>query len=1340
MLSKTYKINYNQTSGNEDEFNLYFYFIKSININYIEIYTLNINEKQYKYELNKKEKSIFYKLFKISIDFLHKDIRSIIILNDINEIYIPEPTNSSSIEHIDSYEITVNKISLNEILLRIFKCTHNYQIKCNYPNKKYNHPNSKKNINYDNLITPNINTIFFIISLINFIIKFIIDDNLLFEYNKLRLLIDYSKITTLPYTCSSIISQYFNYFYEIFENKYNINDHSLFKFIFNNFQLQYNNIFNYLYTYRSYYLLNYYNKYLKLQNVSIDPDEYLDEQQNLDIYDFSILNEIVSNKQWRFSNISKLHFDIETYESDYIKKIIKNIYIKFIESHNHIKLYQISFEDGGNNLSNIKNLVWFLELLPEIKYTQPLYLQNSVEEFKNSEELLQDLIELKITYDKDNNNIIKLENKNNWYIKLHCQTNDNLELSFLYNKELHSLKFQIFSIDENTVTLEGDTSIFTTDGIFTTDVAIINLTSKFFTHKILGRTLFITNFQDNEINKIYCYKVKKLNEDIKELEYEKNMIKKFGNQLSNIIDYIDSTIKLVNDPSNQLKKWSNFDWFQKKFNENKGNENFDINSDSYLFYQIKDSEKINQNKNYIFNAIKYTYYLEEELDDYNFFQGSQICLEQIGKLLKTPYYHSSLINLFHNVNDERKYSFLADIMVSQTGRYGYGKLSRFYKIGKFSNMRLIGFADFAEIKPKNIIQKKFNKYGVKTVEIIEKNEIFQDISNSNQYFKYSPNQNAIIELELLLNNYFSWVLILINRRLQQHYENDISLNVLDKLWIQSLAKSNPNYICDSNCSCLGNILKWGMIQIINSYSNKSNDIIKLINDTSIIDFELSAKQIHYFTSLQYIKDTVNLQVSKELYPNAIINMPKVINILDTIANLNQKNINNWINDKDTIEEKFAILFNTNNDSELITYENFNSLSINEKIKFLKNYIPRGWVKIILSNIDDNNKYMEIDLGWMSSLLFIYNENPDYLINLINNNNIFEFIDFIGNSEKGGIIIFIKLNDRSKLSDIDNLLWKLFYTFIDGGASNGSFPFMELLKGSYLVFFNSIYSNSNSLDIIKNISFDNSLIRIHLLHTLINSYYNDDHSFIDRIYQNFNYDLISTDYIFNEISTLYTLTTNEDKIYNYFNKCSQDLHIKYIKVDILKIYIDTLLYDIDITKKQKNINFNNRMIIICDLLLETHLLFFISNFTQNFISKIKSIKQIKNILSDLNYINEKSDSSIQYIFENINISFDNEFNKLDFMSNLIITISQYIKKNIDDKFNLQLKINQSRGKFIKQFKSFDDVVDSHKNILLVFLLLTTIESGEYYNMNIYNIPKIMNFYNIIYSKYTKKFVF
>ena len=93
-----------------------------------------------------------------------------------------------------------------------------------------------------------------------------------------------------------------------------------------------------------------------------------------------------------------------------------------------------------------------------------------------------------------------------------------------------------------------------------------------------------------------------------------------------------------------------------------------------------------------------------------------------------------------------------------------------------------------------------------------------------------------------------------------------------------------------------------------------------------------------------------------------------------------------------------------------------------------------------------------------------------------------------------------------------------------------------------------------------------------------------------------------------------------------------------------------------------------------------------------------------------------------------------------MSNLIITISQYIKKNIDDKFNLQLKINQSRGKFIKQFKSFDDVVDSHKNILLVFLLLTTIESGEYYNMNIYNIPKIMNFYNIIYSKYTKKFVF
>ena len=74
MLSKTYKINYNQTSGNEDEFNLYFYFIKSININYIEIYTLNINEKQYKYELNKKEKSIFYKLFKISIDFLHKDV------------------------------------------------------------------------------------------------------------------------------------------------------------------------------------------------------------------------------------------------------------------------------------------------------------------------------------------------------------------------------------------------------------------------------------------------------------------------------------------------------------------------------------------------------------------------------------------------------------------------------------------------------------------------------------------------------------------------------------------------------------------------------------------------------------------------------------------------------------------------------------------------------------------------------------------------------------------------------------------------------------------------------------------------------------------------------------------------------------------------------------------------------------------------------------------------------------------------------------------------------------------------------------------------------------------
>jgi len=726
------------------------------------------------------------------------------------------------------------------------------------------------------------------------------------------------------------------------------------------------------------------------------------------------LSKIIATKQWRFSSL--YNFDLNfCKETNFIEKylnvnsnyILNAIFLEFIKSTKNIELYQISFEDQGNNMSNLKNLFWFLKLIPKIsivsletftitkqdsseleKTVEPglsLLYGDEQDVFELTEESVLNLLYGDISYDEKSTIIVS--NTHNWFRKLNCKIGDNIEISFRNNDSgtLDIIYGNIILLEQsNNVRIKSISDF--TKSYRNCYFSVINKVSKLFTHKVLGRTLFITNFLNDNINIVNCFKFKKTNESIDDLEHEKNMIESFRNK-TKIIDYLGNKPHLINSNSNQFISWINREWFELIFENNKKDEDFSLDLDVYLYYQIKNSKSL--------SPVYFTYYLEEEEDDNLFFSGCEICLTQVGKLLTTEYYHSSLINLFHNKADGRKYTFIADNVVSQQGRYGYGKLSRFFLIGRFSNMRLIGIADFAEIK----------------------------LKNENTY----ASNESVNEFEILLNNFFSWVILIINRRMLLHYTNDLSLKDIDMKWNFSYCQAK-NILPDNHLSCFGELLKWGLKLMLENYTSSTSINLDEFN------FELAARQIDYFTSRQYIDDITNNNskfAKEELYLHASVNMPKVLSV---------KNIC----------EKNGVVFNK------------------ENIEKYYKLIPRGWVKIFLFH---EETITELDFGWMSALIFVTNASFKKMFT-----RPFKFINFIGDASEGGICILLEITEV--LSDTVSILWKILYKYIDGGAANGSFPFFEILKIAHISCFRAIFNKHSMSDLIN---FDN----IHLLENKIN---------------------------------------------------------------------------------------------------------------------------------------------------------------------------------------------------------------------------------------------------------------
>ena len=1315
-------------SASTDTF-IKFYFIKDINLDEdkINISILNININNFNDEINKRDDTNIFKML------LNQDYSKLIK----NEHYFID---DDTIKFSDVFaELLCYNNKRYHNGCKFYKWEYNKlnvqnevqnEAQIDYLNNVYNY-----DMHYKSILTLDYNYeyIFFILQYYKLIINLLNTQKIEF-FNYLNsctklfnnLLSHYSYLSYEITT--SIYSKYIEFFKMIYKNdiygtleiyqpiQYNIiqnidyDDDIFFT------QDYYDNILNFLQHYSDPFLLEIYNylltnyayfmtKHLNEIITFYDKKNYLDyiaTYENEKKKFIQELLQILMDKQWRYQSLFNTNVNI-TYNTFNTNNIITNIYKKFINSFKNIKLYQISFEDGGNNMSNLKNLIWHLELLPNKKIIHELEYNTT---FINNEHKILNLLEISININ-DMNIVINNDN-NNWINKLDISVNHILELSFIKNTILYNLNISVEKINSSSSGIASIEGIIKNqhnlnNETIIVNTAIINLTNKFFTHKVLGRTLFITNFKNKMINKVYCYKIKKTSEKLKELEYENLMLQKFGNDLSNIIDYVENKSLLVNSTNkiriqnktkpnkwyedympNQIKQWIHNDWFYEKLNYNKGYEDFEIDKDIYLYYEIKSSQK------HEINAINFTQYLEEETDiqqhgtyENYFIKGSKICLEQIALLLKSEYYHSSLINLFHNKADGRQYSFLADYMVSQIGRYGYGKLSRFYKIGKFSNMRRIGFADFAEIKLKITMLNKLNEI--------------------NPTFNNSPNQNAVLELELLLNNYFSWILILINRRMLLNYKYEYSKEQIDMIWdrdLQSENKDNPSlYNCEDANSCLGSIFKWGLQIILSNYCEKYQDIENKLNDLSIIDFNLAAKQIDYFTSIEYVNDTVSGNFKYEIYPNTDVNIPKIMEILSH---------------KD---DKYAYGFINDINDQTSDYD---------KIILLNRFIPRGWLKVFILDNHNKPKY-EINMGWMSSLISIY-ENNNIIIQNIFQSSDFVYHNFIGDSENGGILLFLKENQDQdhvdRVQEYQLKLWKLLFEYIDGGAANGSFPFFELLKGAHIIFFHAIYSNYSvtNKDVLGYIgtptqilNLENDIVPIHLMHTLLDN--NDNKIYIK------NYILlhINDGNIKGTSENIYTALVNNSDVTQFFDKYidgvgknyqlllliknynlfdlneDDNYKIKLNEFELFNLHFN-ILKDMNISIINKNLNYENvfnRYEIILNFLIDTHFYYTFANLVNEFLNDTSSIEN-DDIYGPIgNYIKQNYDVNILETYKD-KISYDK---KLKILADLAKNAD-----NLDNKIdNLERlkKINILKMNMLKeQVKRNNETIENISTLINV----------------------------------------
>lgn len=550
-------------------------------------------------------------------------------------------------------------------------------------------------------------------------------------------------------------------------------------------------------------------------------------------------------------------------------------------------------------------------------------------------------------------------------------------------------------------------------------------------------SLYLCSMRSKKDKLVYleAYKLKKQTESINTLLYEIDVMNWISNKLSHVFPYIMETpVKLIHIPLNDSPTNEIIDKLSRAMQL--GKYSLDDKYVGVNYIVIPD---------YVNNCeppSDYLKYLEDCLlgSCREFTEYSIKGLKQSAELINHNLVHSSLVSLFHNLEHARMYLATADFLNLQMHRFGMGRMNAILESAKYSNMRYIGLADFAEIMPK----KKFTD--------LVQNEINKTNPITN-YYKLSLHPHRLSELEMLSNQFLSWFVIVAKHIYRTIMAADEKLIHRREIYYEKSIQRVEAHV--------QTVLYLGMVHFLMTYLNKSQeDIIQFIKDCQIIDsdFNKISKQLSYFLSYKYVDDFSKNIINTDLYDdNTKILCPETLTITEML----------------------------------------NLLDSGKDWNDIAHLIARGWVEIVI--VDDNNKPLNIiHLGWIYSLgnKHIFDQleaslkikfEPQSIILDDSGTLLFLNVRYVKEhtiSDDDGPDKIFSL-DFETLDKMRFYLWDEMSEYIDAGAVNGSLPYQHLCKVMQVIFPYAILKKYNDIDPVNVIAyFDNNIqqnlfVRYHL---------------------------------------------------------------------------------------------------------------------------------------------------------------------------------------------------------------------------------------------------------------------
>jgi hypothetical protein len=340
--------------------------------------------------------------------------------------------------------------------------------------------------------------------------------------------------------------------------------------------------------------------------------------------------------------------------------------------------------------------------------------------------------------------------------------------------------------------------------------------------KALGRTLL---FKHDVSGSIKAIKLRKDRESMKTLEYEAKLMAKLskceeldfnitsGGEVfliskEELTDYKDSLGEQIEQSGNAFSLYEKDNFYQ------------------FIVYEVTGNKEV--------SAESYFEYLENMDNLEKFKQASIRNFKQLVLLAKERLFHTALINLYHNLNNNRKYIWPVDIVQVQDLRHGTGRLHSVVKSAKYSNMRRGGIMDFAEMK--------FFRKAIE--EKIELRSGDGDLFNSD-----SKSKDLFYLMNFLGEYYLSWVLIL-GRNLSLRGQFDLEekerldmLKDLEKL-LEEVFVSFYAFLIDL-------------------------DEVKIKERLKTINFRGIAEQMEYFMSYRYVEGIRNKNIPQGIYADDV---------------------------------------------------------------------------------------------------------------------------------------------------------------------------------------------------------------------------------------------------------------------------------------------------------------------------------------------------------------------------------------------------------------------------------------------------------------------------------------